>query len=77
MDDEIFTYYMDMPCTIRSFVVENLDMSFTIIINSRIGKEQQLKAYAHEIKHIKNGDYCKNNSVDVIEFNAHNSEKLC
>ncbi len=71
MDDGIFTYYVDMPTTIRSFVVSNNDMSFTIIINAKIGKEQQLLAYEHEINHIKNGDYDKNCSANLIELVSH------
>ncbi len=71
MNENIFTHYADMPTTIRSFVVYNADMSFTIIINSKIGRHQQLQAYQHELNHIRNGDYSKGCSVDIIESNAH------
>lgn len=71
MNESIFTHYIDMSTTIRSFVVYNEDMSFTIIINSKIGKHQQLLAYQHELSHIQNGDFNKCGSVDVIELNAH------
>ncbi len=59
MEDDIFTYYTDMPATIRSFVVSNNDTNFTIILNAKLGREQQLKAYLHEMNHIRNGDYEK------------------
>ncbi len=59
MEDDIFTYYTDMPATIRSFVVSNNDTNFTIILNAKLGREQQLKAYLHEMDHIRNGDYEK------------------
>lgn len=71
MEEGIFTYYVDMPTTIRSFVVYNNDMSFTIMINAKIGRDQQLKAYRHELEHIRNGDYDKKCSVDLIELTAH------
>lgn len=71
MEDGIFTYYVDLPTTIRSFVVSNNDMSFTILINSRMGSNQQLLAYIHEMAHIKNGDYDKRCSADLIELAAH------
>lgn len=71
MEEEIFTYYVNMPTTIRSFVVSNNDMSFTIIINSKMGSNQQLMAYKHEIDHIKNGDYDRHYSADLIELFAH------
>lgn len=71
MEDDIYTYYMDLPCTIRSFVVSNADMTFTIILNAKIGRAQQLKAYRHELNHIRNGDYDKKSSVDLVELAAH------
>ncbi len=71
MEAEIFTYYTNMPTTIRSFVVSNNDMTFTIMLNARISSEQQLKAYKHELRHIQNGDYDKLCSADLIELNAH------
>lgn len=42
MEEGIFTYYIDLPTTIHSFVVSNNDMSFTILINAKIGSDQQL-----------------------------------
>ena len=71
MEETIFTYYVDFPTTIRSFVVSNNDMSFTIILNAKLGREQQLKAYLHEMDHIRNGDYDKKCSVNLIETAAH------
>ena len=71
MEDGIFTYYADMPTTIRSFVVSNNDMSFMIILNAKIGRDQQLEAYLHEMNHIKNGDYDKRCSADLIEAATH------
>lgn len=71
MEDGIFTYYANMPTTIRSFVVSNNDMSFTIILNAKIGRDQQLEAYLHEMNHIKNGDYDKKCSADLIEAAIH------
>lgn len=71
MEEGIFTYCIDMPTTIRSFVVSNDEMSFTIMINARLGNDQQLAAYMYEIYHIKNGDYDKHCSADLIELFAH------
>lgn len=49
--------YMDMPCTIHGFTVKEDTDSFDVYINSRLSHEAQLKAYEHEIAHIKNGDF--------------------
>ena len=60
--------YADMPPTIKAYTVNNNDDSFTIVLNSRLNREQH-----HELTHIENGDYdrqCKD--VDMIEIYAHN-----
>lgn len=71
MEDEIYTYYTDMPTSIRSFVISHGNSSYTIMLNARIGYDQQLSAYNHELHHILNGDYNKSDSVDLIESTAH------
>lgn len=73
--ENIFVTYYDMPCTIASYVVSNNDMTYTIVINSRMAIERQKEAYMHELDHIKNGDYEKKCDIDFIEINAHN--KVC
>lgn len=76
MEDEIYTYYMDMPPSIRSFVISHGNSSYTIMLNARICYEQQLLAYQHELNHIINGDYIKFNSVDLMELAAHGTKQL-
>ena len=63
--------YADMPATIPGYSISNPDMSYTVVINSRLNHEQQLKAYYHEMQHINSGDYDRKTSVDVIECYAH------
>ena len=47
--------YADMPPTIKAYTVNNNDDSFTIVLNSRLNREQHLKdvdmieIYAHNI----------------------------
>lgn len=61
----------DMPTSIPAYTVANPDLSYTIVINSRLNYERQQKGYQHEIDHIKNGDYDRKCSVDIIECYAH------
>lgn len=64
--------YMDMPTTIKAYTVNNKDNSFTIILNSRLNREQHLKSYHHELTHIERGDYDSQfMDADIIEINAH------
>lgn len=69
--DEIIAKFADMPTTIHSFVVSNDDMSYTVVLNSRLSREQNVISMAHEMKHICNGDYEKKCSVGIIEMIAH------
>lgn len=62
---------IDMPPSIPAYSVANPDLSYTIVLNSRLNYERQLRAYHHEMEHIKNGDFEKKCSADIIEFCAH------
>lgn len=68
--DDIKVIYMDIPTTIRSYVINRNDF-YTIVLNSRLSSEQNNISYEHELRHIKNGDYEKKCSVNMIEFMAH------
>jgi len=67
---DIRVYIIEMPARIKSYTVEK-DGFYTIIINSILAREQQVKEYDHEYKHIINGDFDKTCSVDMIEIYAH------
>jgi hypothetical protein len=61
---------VEMPGSIKAYTVRK-DGYHTILINSILTREQQLKEYDHEYKHIINGDFDKTCSVDMIEIYAH------
>jgi hypothetical protein len=63
----------DMPGTISAYSVANPDLSYTIVLNSRLNHERQMQAYIHEMNHIKNGDYDRKCHADLIECYAHAS----
>lgn len=69
--EDIFVKLIELPYTIRSYVVLNKDQSYTIVLNSKLSHEQNMISYWHEVEHIKNGDYDKKCSVDMIELFAH------
>lgn len=50
-----------MPCS---------DGGYTIYIDERLTLEQQIRAYNHAIRHIKNGDFDRCD-VNRIELDAH------
>lgn len=50
---------LQLPVSIRGFVRENEDGTYTIVLNSRLSYEQNLKTYEHELSHITNNDFRK------------------
>lgn len=68
--ESIFTYLVDMPCSIGGHCNCNPDGSYTICINARLGYEEQKKVYLHELRHIHNNDFEKFN-VEEIERGSH------
>lgn len=51
-------------------VTANEDGSYTIFINARLNREQQIRSYYHAMKHIVGEDFDKEN-VQEIETLAH------
>ena len=74
-DNNVNVVLIDMPCRIGAYVVENADMTYTIVLNSRRSYEQNLQSYAHEYEHILNEDHERKCTADVIEFEAHHLKK--
>lgn len=54
----------------NEMVSPNEDGSYTILINSRLSNEGQLRAYKHALEHIRNQDFEKDN-VQEVEYAAH------
>lgn len=75
MMDDVFTIFEDLPTTLRSFVRENADLSYTIVCNSRLTEEAQREAILHEYRHIARGDLKSLAGVDQIEAEAHRDDK--
>lgn len=62
---------IDFPNTkVRATVAETEDGDAIIFINARIAKNQQIKAYLHELRHIRRGDLA-GGDVQAIERETH------
>ena len=68
--ENINTILANLPVTIPAYVVENNDMSYTIVLNSRLSYERNVTSYLHGIKHIMKNDFEKDD-VQEIETKAH------
>ena len=49
---EVNVILQDLPTSVRGFVYTNEDGEPTIVINSRLSREQNLRTYCHEQNHI-------------------------
>ena len=67
--------YADLPPSIKGMTIRSFDSEgdwYTIVLNSRLSKEQQEEAYEHEMEHINNDDFClRDCSADHIEAMRH------
>lgn len=70
MTPDVNVQIMNFPVPGSELVVPNEDGSFTIMINARLSYEDQMKAYAHAMRHITEDDFQKEN-VQEIEAHAH------
>lgn len=59
--------YLQLPLRVKAVSIKNEDDSYTIILNSKLNLEQNKESYLHEIEHIKQNDFDKED-VNKIEL---------
>ena len=52
---------INLPTTVRGFVYNGEDGEPVIVANARLTREQNIRTYDHEKKHIKRGDLADTN----------------
>ena len=67
----IFVKLIDLPVTVKALVHRNDDDSYTIILNSRLCREQNVRSYLHELQHIDNADLESFEAADSLEYKRH------
>ena len=67
---DIYVHLLDLPTTTSEAITENADGSYTVILNSRMSRRTQFKAFVHAVEHIKGHDFEKLD-VQEIEYYAH------
>lgn len=72
---EIRTVMANLPNDIKGFSIETPDGWTTIVLNQNLSHEKNKESYLHELDHIKNDDFYSEEHADLIEYNAHNSNK--
>ena len=74
--DDVQIIFMSMPPSVKGMVVKTFDDNggdnyYTIVINSNLSHEQQLKTYEHEMRHLRRRDFECDLPVDSIERRNH------
>lgn len=68
---DYFVKLVDFPvCTCGGIIMLNDDGTYTILINSRLSHAQNLDSLRHELNHIKNGDFYRDDPIGQIEKEA-------
>lgn len=73
--DDINVQILDMDTKVPEHLVKNNDDSYTIFLNARMSRENQIASYYHALKHIAEDDFQKEN-VQEIEKSTHSSKIL-
>ena len=64
---DCFVFTAVLPSTINGFITENADGQSIIIINCLLSKSEQIKAFRHELRHLKRCDLHRTEPARVIE----------
>ena len=64
---EIVVRLMALPAHVRAFTMLDAQGDYNVYINDRMTYEQRLRSFAHEKRHIDNGDFGKDLRATEIE----------
>ena len=70
MTENITVRLMDLPMGVGGFTCLKDDW-YTIIINANMSERLRKEKYEAEMKHIRDGDFQKRCSADLIEVYSH------
>lgn len=62
---DFFIYFMPMHGSIGGYVTPNPDGTFSVYLNERLSREQNMKTLKHEINHIVADDFSKDDVAQI------------
>ena len=68
--EEIVVRLMPLPAHIRAFTLQDAQGDYNVYINEAMTREERLRSFAHEKRHIDNGDFGKEQRATEIEAQA-------
>lgn len=69
MEDRVIL--QDLPTSVRGFVFQGEDGEPVIVVNSRLSREQNVKTYRHEKRHIRR------NELNDPTYDEYKEESSC
>ena len=67
MNENIIVRYIPLPVTVRAFTLPDSQGDYNVYINCDLSSEQQKKSFEHEMCHIENGDFFRDETAVSIE----------
>ena len=64
---DYFIRYMKLPPKVWAFIMPNDDGTFSIYLDPRRSREQQIEDYLHELKHILDDDFYNGLPIYICE----------
>ena len=65
--DVVIIRLIDLPHTVKGMTVLDEEGDYNVYLNARLSGEQRVVAFRHELEHIKNGDFYREDSVGEKE----------
>jgi hypothetical protein len=65
--DDYYVRFINLPITVKGLTVVDETGFYNIYINSRLSYEEQERTKAHELEHIKRGDFSSYATLEEIE----------
>lgn len=59
--DDVFIRYLPLPPTIKGLTVLDSEGNYNVYLNARLTHEANRQTLQHELQHIKNNDFSKQN----------------
>ena len=64
---DFFVRVVDLPVGVHGVCTTNDDGTFSVYINARNDRDQQIRSYFHERKHIENDDFWNERDIRDVE----------
>ena len=75
--DCIIIRIIDMPEAVRGVTVKDAEGDYNIYLNARLADEARVKAYWHEMDHIRRGHFYQERTVAEMEEEVEEEASRC